>query len=208
MERLYSADVSPLHVISGHVLLNLPSNDTNVVAAQITNAGIEHAVIVPLIKIPGTGKSLYQAELKSSLNGTNPFTGSHDIVSSITNLLLSNVNPGGLTFDDDHGATMTLLLSRPSPSPYTNNNSTSADRGGGVEETVVDLETIKFGRSQFPYNGTIVLADVAPPLHVVGGHVLLNLPSNDAKLVAAQITNASSAGGIEHAVIVTIDKGT
>ena len=135
-----------------------------------------------MIKVPDarTGESLYQAELKSSLNGTNPFTGNADSVTTITDLILWNVNPGGLSFDDDHGGTLTLLLSRSLPN--IGNNSTAAAAGGGVEETVVDLETIKFGRSQFPYNGTIVLADVAPPLHVVGGHVLLNLPSNDAKL--------------------------
>jgi hypothetical protein len=121
------ADIPPsLNIVGGQVLLNLPSNDTNLVAAQITNAGIEHAVIVPLIKIPGTGKSLYSAELKPSpLNGTNPFTGKADSVPTITNLLLWNVNPAGLAFEDDHGVTMTLLLSRPlfpssdsSPSTY------------------------------------------------------------------------------------------
>jgi hypothetical protein len=202
------ADVSPLHVIDGHVLLNLPSNDTNLVAAEVTNAGVEHAVIVPLIKVTGTGKSLYKAELKQSLNGTNPFTNKADTVSSIRELLLSNVNSAGMSFDDDHGATMTLLLSRPppsspllSPTPNTNiDNNSTAIAARGVEETavVVDLETIKFGRSQFPYNGTIVLADVSPPFHVVGGHILLNLPNNDTNVVAAQITNV----GIEHAVIV------
>ena len=197
------------------------------VAAQITNAssagGIEHAVIVPLIKVldARTGESLYQAELKSSLNGTNPFTGNADSVTTITDLILWNNATAGVSFDDDHGTSFTLTMNESSimsselsmTNSGHNNNNTSFTQGSNFLSNMTntisssptpfsfDLETIKLGRSQFSYNGTIVLADVSPPLHVVGGHVLLNLPpSNDTNVVAAQITNASS--GIEHAVIV------
>ena len=65
----------------------------------------------------------------------------------------------------------------------------------------VDVETLKFGRSQFPLNGTIVLADVSP-LQIAGGHVMLNLPNNDTKIVTTQITDT----GIEHAIVVLLIK--
>jgi hypothetical protein len=131
-ETIVLADIPPsLSITGGNILLNLPNNDTNLVAAQISNASnginnstggaggggdIEHAVIVPLIKVfePRTGiESLYRADLNSSpLNGTNPFTGTPDLVTDVTDLLLWNNATAGVTFDDDHGFTMTLLLSR------------------------------------------------------------------------------------------------
>ena len=43
------------------------------------------------------------------------------------------------------------------------------------------------GKSSFSSNGLRPLADVAP-FRIVGGHVSVNLPNNDIKLVAAQIT--------------------
>ena len=106
-----------------------------------------------------------------------------------------STNPAGVSFDDDHGATATLILSKPETGtePMTNIANFSS----------VDLETLKFGRSQFSSNGTIILADVSP-LKFAGGHVLLNIPdnNNDTKLVAAQITDT----GIEHAIVVPLIK--
>ena len=136
--------------------------------------------MVPLIKVfdPRTGERLYDASLQPVLNGTNPFRGITDSVSDITDLILLSTNPAGVSFDDDHGATATLILSKSDETePRTNIANFSS----------VDLETLKFGRSQFSSNGTIILADVSP-LQIAGGHVLLNLPNtnNDTKLVASK----------------------
>jgi Prealbumin-like fold domain len=182
------ADVSPLEIIGGHVLLNLPNNDSKLVATQLSETGAEHAVIVPLTKVPGTGKSLYRATLEPDANGTNPFTGKSDNMSRLSELVLWNNASGGVSFDDDHGVTSTLILSKPKESI------------GNVSS--IDVETLKFGRSQFPANGTIVLADVSPS-KVIEGHVLLNIPNNnDVNLVAAKLTE----NGVEHAVTVPLIK--
>ena len=131
------------------------------------------------------------------LNGTNPFRGITDSVSDITDLILLSTNPAGISFDDDHGATATLILSKSETETETEPMTNIANFSS------VDSETLKFGRSQFSSNGTIVLADVSP-LQIAGGHVLLNLPNdnNDTKLVAAQITDT----GIEHAIVVPLIK--
>ena len=104
------ADVSPLQIAGGHVLLNLPNNDTKLVALQITDTGIEHAIVVPLVKVPGTGKSLYHADLQVSMNGTNPYTGKADLVDNVIDIILWNNATSGVTFDDDHGTSLILKL--------------------------------------------------------------------------------------------------
>ena len=104
------ADVSPLQIAGGHVLLNLPNNDTKLVAAHITDTGIEHAIVVPLIKVPGTGKSLYHADLQASMNGNNPYTGKADLVDNVIDIILWNNATTGVSFDDDHGTSLILKL--------------------------------------------------------------------------------------------------
>src|ERR671935_2510484 len=51
---------------------------------------------------------------------------------------------------------------------------------------LVDLETVKLGRSTFASNGFRPVADVTP-FRIIGGHVLLSSPKN-IKLVAATIS--------------------
>jgi hypothetical protein len=64
------------------ISFNLPSGNLSLIAAQITNAGPQHAVIVPINKTSeGTaGESLYQAELGQTLAGINPFTKQPDTI--------------------------------------------------------------------------------------------------------------------------------
>lgn len=185
---LVLASVSPLHLIRGHVLLNLPNNETTLIASSLNSTGIEHAVLVPLVKVPGTGKSLYHADFDGSVNGTNPFTGNQDSVSEVTDLMLHNPSQSPVNFDDQHGGTITLILSRPDPSLNLN-------------YSLVDIETLKLGRAEFPSNGTIMLADVSP-IQVLSGHVVANLPNSSVKLVAAKVNET----GVEHAVIVPLRK--
>ena len=76
------------------------------------------------------------------MNGTNAFTGKNETLLSVNGLVLWNNATGGVTFGDDHGLTETLIL----------------DKAGIAIGNVsgIDVETLKFGRSQFPANGTIV----------------------------------------------------
>ncbi|MFL6319835.1 MAG: hypothetical protein ACJ72Q_05135 [Nitrososphaeraceae archaeon] len=84
------ADVSPYHLIGGHVTVNIPTNHLYIVVAQLasSNGVIQHAVVLDMIRsqIPNTSET----DLGSEISGTNPLTGKQDIVSNITNFLLCN----------------------------------------------------------------------------------------------------------------------
>jgi hypothetical protein len=65
---------------------------------------------------------------------------------------------------------------------------------------LVDLETIKIGKSTFASNGFRPVADVTP-FRIIGGHVSLSSPKN-VKLVAATI----SGKNVDHAVVIDLTK--
>ncbi|HET7149475.1 MAG TPA: hypothetical protein VFI73_13370 [Candidatus Nitrosopolaris sp.] len=94
------------------ISLNLPSTNVSLIAAQITNAGLQHAVIIPINKTAeGTaGESLFQAEIGQTITGINPFTRQPDAISGggATDLLILNHSNSDIVFNDDSGATMTL----------------------------------------------------------------------------------------------------
>ena len=56
---------------------------------QITDIGIEHAIMVLLIKTfePRTGEALYHTDLQMSMNGPNPYTGKADLVNNLTDIV-------------------------------------------------------------------------------------------------------------------------
>jgi hypothetical protein len=96
------------------------------------------------------------------------------------------------------------------PSVVTNNvihriiRSTSAQEAKSspsATKALVDLETVKLGRSTFASNGFRPVA-VVTPFHVIGGHVLLSSPSSSLKLVAATI----SGKNVDHAVVIDLTK--
>jgi hypothetical protein len=105
------ADVSPFQIIGGHVSLNSPSPNVNVIVAQITDNGVQHAVILDLKKTANvrSGETLYHTDLGQIISGTNPFTGKLDSISDITDLLLYNNSVGSIAFNDDSELTMTLF---------------------------------------------------------------------------------------------------
>lgn len=94
------------------ISFNLPSTNVSLIAAQLTKAGLQHAVIIPINKTAegAAGESLYQAELGQTITGINPFTKHPDAISGggATDLLLFNNGNSDIVFNDDSGATMTL----------------------------------------------------------------------------------------------------
>ena len=105
------ADVNPFQIIGGHVSLNSPSPNVYVIVAQITDKGVQHAVIVDLKKTASgiPGETLYHTDLGQTIIGTNPFTGNVDTASHITDLLLYNNNKSSVQFNDDSELTMTII---------------------------------------------------------------------------------------------------
>jgi hypothetical protein len=104
--------VSPFQIIGGHVSINSPSDNLNVIVAEITDEGVQHAAILDLKKIVSgiPGETLYHTDLGETITGTNPFTGKVDTISHITDLLLYNNNVANIQFNDDSGVTMTIIF--------------------------------------------------------------------------------------------------
>src|SRR5919199_253968 len=65
---------------------------------------------------------------------------------------------------------------------------------------LVDLETVRLGKSTFASNGFRPVADVTP-FRIIGGHVSLSSPKS-VKLVAATI----SGKNVDHAVVIDLTK--
>jgi hypothetical protein len=109
------ADVAPFHIIGGHVSSNSPSSNLKLMAATITNKGVEHAVIIDLIKTLetiSTKDALYHVDLGETISGTNPFTKKHDTVSSLTDILLWNNGRSPIVFGSHSAATATLIFKK------------------------------------------------------------------------------------------------
>ena len=107
------ADVFPFHVIGGHISLNSVSGNTvNLIVAQITDRGVEHAVVVDLhqtLNVIAGKEILYHTDLGQVISGTNPFSGKPDTVSNVTDLILWNNSIHDVLFNDDNAVTMTII---------------------------------------------------------------------------------------------------
>ena len=109
------ADVGPSsNIIGGHVSISSPtgSDHLKLIAADTTNAGVQHAVAVNLPKtldITATGQSLYHADMRAALAGINPFTGAGDRVTHFTDLLLWNNGTSSIVFNSDDYVTIAII---------------------------------------------------------------------------------------------------
>jgi hypothetical protein len=103
------ADVSPYHLIGGHVTVNIPNNHLYIVVAQLasSNGAIQHAIVLDLAR--SQISNTYETDLGSQISGTNPLTGKQDVVSDITNLFLWNNGNQQVTFGDANGVSMNLI---------------------------------------------------------------------------------------------------
>ena len=107
---LFNAD--PFRIIGGHTTLNSPSKNIKLVAASISNKGVDHAVVLDLKKAldnANTKDALYRTDLGEVISGTNLFTKKHDVVSDFTDLLLWNNSNSPITFDDSSAVAMTVV---------------------------------------------------------------------------------------------------
>jgi len=113
-------DVGPSSsIIGGHVSLSSPTGSSDhlkLIAAEITDVGVQHAVAVNLTKtldITPTVQSLYHTDLRSTFAGINPFTGAQDRVTHFTDLLLWNNGTSSIVFGgDDYLTTEVIYFAR------------------------------------------------------------------------------------------------
>ena len=108
-------DVGPSsNIIGGHVSISSPtgSGHLKLIAAEITDAGVQHAVAVNLTKtldITATGQSLYHADMRAALAGINPFTWAGDRVTHFTDLLFWNNGTSSIVFNGDDYVTIAII---------------------------------------------------------------------------------------------------
>jgi hypothetical protein len=82
------------------------------VAAEITDVGVQNAVVVNFTKtwdITTTGQSLHHVDMRAALAGINPFTGAEDRVTHFTDLLLWNNGTSSVVFNGDDYVTIALI---------------------------------------------------------------------------------------------------
>jgi hypothetical protein len=106
-------DIEPFRIIGGDVSLNSPSKNIKLVAATISDKGVEHAVVLDLKKVldnTNTKDALYSTDLGEVISGTNLFTKKHDVVSDFTDLLLWNNSKSPITFGDSSAVAMTVVF--------------------------------------------------------------------------------------------------
>src|SRR6266487_4701359 len=204
-------DVGPSsNIIGGHVSLSSPTGSSDhlkLIAAEITDGGVQHAVAVNLTKtadITSTGQSLYHSDLRSPFSGINPFTGAQDRVTHFTDLLLWNNGTSAIQFAANDTITMKAIFEQPqfvTPSiTFAGQTSSPAANLG-----LLQLDSSAGGSSVLSSLGLMPLIDVGPSSNIIGGHVSLSSPtgsSDHLKLIAAEITD----GGVQHAVAVNLTK--
>ncbi|HET7148827.1 MAG TPA: hypothetical protein VFI73_10055, partial [Candidatus Nitrosopolaris sp.] len=198
-------DVGPTsNIMGGHISLNSPTSSSDhlkLIAAEITDAGVQHAVAVNLTKtldITPTVQSLYHTDLRSTFTGINPFTGAQDRVTHFTDLFLWNNGTSAVQFAGNNTLTMKAIFKQPqfvTPAITSASHTTipAADLG------VLNLDGSSGGGSILSRFGLIPLIDVGPTSNIMGGHISLNSPTSSSdhlKLIAAEITDA----GVQHAV--------
>jgi hypothetical protein len=109
------ADVAPSsNIIGRHVSISSPtgSDHLKLIAAEITDAGVQHAVAVNHTKtldITATGQSLYHADMRAALAGINPFTWAGDRVTHFTDLLFWNNGTSSIVFNGDDYVTIAII---------------------------------------------------------------------------------------------------
>ncbi len=197
-------------IIGGHVSLSSPTGNSDhlkLIAAEITDAGVQHAVAVNLTKtldITPTVQSLYHTDLRSTFAGINPFTGAQDRVTHFTDLLLWNNGTSAIQFVGNNTITMKVIFEQPqfvTPSITFASHTTPLAAGLGI----LKLDSSTGGSSLLSSLGLIPLIDVGPSSSIIGGHVSLSSPTGNSdhlKLIAAEITDA----GVQHAVAVNLTK--
>jgi hypothetical protein len=102
-------------MIGGHVLLNLPTGDIKLIAAETSGNGVQHAILLNPQKIGTvrTGESLYHVDLDDKMSGKNPFTNRADKVTDWTDLLLWNSDKkNGLAMVEDNQVSVTIVADR------------------------------------------------------------------------------------------------
>ncbi len=109
------ATLSPCHVLDGTILLNLPTNDIQLVAANVVPGQPVNAIAVnkQLVTNLGGGKGLYSVDLNEIMSGTTPKKGTQATLNdNINTILLLNSAGRNVNFSADNSLALNIISHR------------------------------------------------------------------------------------------------
>ncbi len=103
------AILSPCHLLDGTIVLNLPTNGIEIVAANLANGQAVNAIVAnkQLVANIGNGQAIYTVDLNETMSGVTPNGGLPATLNDNTNAILLWNNAGG---DVNFSADNTLAL--------------------------------------------------------------------------------------------------
>ena len=144
-------------------------------------------VIIGVLFIPLLGEQSSQAQLSGASSSSSGGASASASASASAGSVIVNNEPARITKNVIN-------------SIVKNSQSRAVTTSPSSIAPLVDLETIRLGKSTFASNGYRPVADVTP-FRIIGGHVSLSSPKS-VKLVAATITGKN----VDHAVVIDLTK--
>ncbi len=109
------AVLSPCHLLDGTVLISLPSDGFEIVAAYLIGGEAIDGVVVDkqLLTDLGNGQALYSADLNETMSGTTPNGGNQTTLNDNTNAILLWNNEGeDVEFISDNTLAVNIISHR------------------------------------------------------------------------------------------------
>ena len=109
------AILSPCHLLDGTIVLNLPTNGIELVAANLADVQTVNAIVVnkQLVANIGNGQAIYSVNLNETMSGLTPNGGLPTTLNDNTNAILLWNNAGGdVNFSADNTLALNVISHR------------------------------------------------------------------------------------------------
>src|ERR671932_405082 len=153
----------------------------------LSSATLAAIVIVGAVFIPLLSEQSSKAQSSGASSSSSASGGASASASASAGSVIVNNEPASIS-------------KNVSDSIVKNSQSRAVTTSPSSTAPLVDLETVRLGKSTFASNGYRPVADVTP-FRIIGGHVSLSSPKS-VKLVAATITG----NNVDHAVVIDLTK--
>jgi hypothetical protein len=153
----------------------------------LSSATLAVVIIIGALFIPILGEQSSKAQSSGASSSSSASGGASASASASAGSVIVNNEPARIS----KNVINSIVKNSQSRTIMTSPSSTAP---------LVDLETVRLGKSTFASNGYRPVADVTP-FRIIGGHVSLSSPKS-VKLVAATITG----NNVDHAVVIDLTK--